>query len=109
MVHRAMQQWDVNLLRPAHDEVLLLADFAFEKDRDRCGHERKREEHRPDERDQNGERHGHEHFPFDAGEGEDRQIDDHDDEAAEDARRNDFAGGAEDHAEALGARQRAWF
>jgi hypothetical protein len=68
---------------PAHEEVVLLADVAAEQQGAKRGHEREREHQGAAEREHDGDRHGVEHFPLDAGQGEDGQIDERDDEHAE--------------------------
>ena len=95
----------VKRLRAAHEEVFFLGDFPAHENGDGRGHESDREDHRAGEREQNGPRHRVKHFPFHAGEGEDRQIDDHDDEDAEEARLHDFAGRLKDSVETF---RRGW-
>ena len=74
------------VLRQFEQPTVLLADFPAEEIRAKRGHERERERQRADEREDDGDGHRLEHFPLDAGEREDREIDDGDDKHAEEHR-----------------------
>ena len=86
---------------PPHEAVLMLGDAAGHQQRDGGRHEGHRQERRAGQHHQHGHRHRREHLAFDAGEREDRQIDDGDDQHAEQARPDDLARACEDGLEAL--------
>ena len=72
-----------------------------QEQRDGRRHEGQRQHQRREQRDDDGERHRPEHFSFDAGEREDRQVDQNHHQHADEARREHLARRGEDRVQAL--------
>ena len=73
--------------RDANNAIIAFVNFAAQQERAQHRHEREREHERAAEREHHGERHRMKHFPFDAGERENRDINNRDDDHAEEHRR----------------------
>ena len=101
------QRRAVHPQRRMHQHVLLLRHAAGHEDRQRRRHEGQRQDHGARQRGQHRERHREEHLPLDAGQGQDRQVDDHDDQLAEDGGAAHLARGLEHHLEPFGPGQQA--
>ena len=101
------QQRRIHGLRAAHDRVVLFLNLPAEQIRAKHGHERDREDERTAEREHHDKRHRLEHFPLDALQREDGQIDDGDDEHAEEHRVRHFLRRAQHLAGTLGGRELA--
>jgi hypothetical protein len=84
-------QWRVTALGSANDRIVLFFDSAAQQQRDRRRHERQRQHQRAKQSDHHRERHRLKHFSFDARQREDGQIHQHDDQYADQARREDLA------------------
>ncbi len=78
--------------RARHHRTVLLAHPARHEQRDGGRNEGQRQDERRRQRHDDGDRHRMEHFPFDAGQREDRHIDDGDDQNPDQARTDHFAG-----------------
>ena len=85
----------------------MLLDSPAEKQRDTRGYESERQQHRGGQRQYHGDRHGVEHFSFDARQREDRQVHGRDDADAKQTRPDDFGAGPRRKFEALLAMQDA--
>ena len=92
---RQRQQRCIAAPRPAHQRVVVLRHRAAEQQGHRRRHEGERQQQRGGQRGDHGDRHRVEHFPFHAGQGEDRQVHGRDDADAEQRGPDDFVGGLE--------------
>ena len=87
-------------------DVLFFLDLAGDEHRNRRRDKGHRQQHRAEQGDHHSKRHRVEHFPFDAGEGKDRQVHDHDDQLAENQRSPRFLGRRKHFVKAFGAGER---
>ena len=84
--HHAIQQRAIPALGLHNQEVFRLADPMADEQGDRCRDESHRQDHGPHECSHHRERHRVEHLPFHPRQGEDGQVDHHDDELPEQQR-----------------------
>ena len=89
--------------------VFFLLDFSRHQQCEHRWHKGERENKGGDQCDDDGESHGREHFTFDAGKGQQGQIDHDDDALAEERGAHHFAAGRHDFIEPLLERQQALF
>ena len=83
----------ISPLQQGDKPVVFFADFSAEEERTQHGHQGQGQDQRPHQRHHDGQGHGLEHLPFDAGQGQDGQIDDGDDEDPEEGGRAHFLTG----------------
>ncbi len=83
VVQSHIQQGGVQLLRRPDKRIFLFRDASGCELRHHRGNKSQGQNQRARQRRQHGERHGLKHFAFDAGQGQDRQVNDHDDEHPE--------------------------
>jgi len=86
----------------AHDHAFLFLHLASDEHGNSCRNKGNGQDHCTQQRHHNGEGHRVEHFAFDAGEGEDRQVYHHDDQLTEDQRPASFSRRGKDLVEAFG-------
>ena len=93
---RRSQGRRIDPLGEADEQIVALRDLAAQKERAQGGHQREGKHQRAAEGEHHGERHRVEHFPLDAGEGEDRHVDHGNDDDTKEHRVAHLLAGGED-------------
>jgi len=107
MRHHPGQRRCINATCAAHHRALFFLDLTGDEQRDGRRDEGHGKQHGPEQSDDHGKRHRMEHFPFDAAQGEDRQVHDHDDQLAKNQRSPRLFGRRKHFSETFRAGQQA--